>query len=63
LIESGPRAPFAKQFVKNFFACVDVSVARDTEEKSMRACKIFLCRGVERAKTRLQEVLISLGVL
>jgi hypothetical protein len=63
LIESGPRAPFVTQIGKKFFACEDVGVARDTEEKSTRMCKIFSCRGIERAKTRLQEALISYDVL
>jgi len=63
LIESDPCAPFAKLIVKKIFACVDVDVTRDAEEKSMRTRKISSCRFVERTKMRIQEVLILSGVL
>jgi hypothetical protein len=48
--------------MKIFFACADVGVTRDVDEKSMRACKIFSDRGASRAKTQLQEVLIPSSV-
>jgi hypothetical protein len=63
LIESGPRAPFVKQIVKKFFACADVACARDINEISMRASEIFSNRCIDRAKTRMQKVLMPSDVL
>jgi hypothetical protein len=59
LIESGPRASFVTQPVKIFFTCEDVGVARDTEEKSMRARKIVSDHGAGREKIRVRKTLIS----
>jgi hypothetical protein len=45
LIDSSPRTPFARQFLKIIFACADVASARAVDAK-LHVCarKIFVAR-------------------